>query len=263
MLGIALVPNAPELAPLCMPHPAHPLQLADTQPDWIIVALCGLDEPTTVSELEGSLARDPAWWVAAWAACLLLSLDTAARAGVLDFCRAGGWVWEQRDAAAASHASTERHLKLARPPPACLRRCSCGCTTPTNLGSAGTSPSCCWTLHRHCSVVLASILQEGDAGRAGGACPDRQRQPYVQPVRVCIISNGMVGVLKHATVVCSACASSRAQLPPQLFLFDCRPGPRLVDALEFLVGLLNNKPQLIPAGFPWFYWRPSEQAAEK
>ena len=41
----------------------------------------------------------------------------------------------------------------------------------------------------------------------------------------------------------------------------CRPGPRLVDALEFLVGLLNNKPELIPAGFPWFYYKPSEQAA--
>ncbi len=41
----------------------------------------------------------------------------------------------------------------------------------------------------------------------------------------------------------------------------CRPGPRLVDALEFLVGLLNDKPELIPAGFPWFYYKPSDQAA--
>ena len=40
----------------------------------------------------------------------------------------------------------------------------------------------------------------------------------------------------------------------------CRPGPRLVDALEFLVGLLNDKPELIPAGFPWFYYKPSGQA---
>lgn len=28
-------------------------------------------------------------------------------------------------------------------------------------------------------------------------------------------------------------------------------GPRLVDALEFLVGLLHDKPELIPAGFPF------------
>jgi len=30
-----------------------------------------------------------------------------------------------------------------------------------------------------------------------------------------------------------------------------RPGPRLVDAFEFLVGWLNERPELIPAGFPW------------
>ena len=41
---------------------------------------------------------------------------------------------------------------------------------------------------------------------------------------------------------------------------ECRPGPRLVDALEFLVGLLNDKPELIPADFPWFYHKPSQQA---
>ena len=33
-----------------------------------------------------------------------------------------------------------------------------------------------------------------------------------------------------------------------------RPGPRLVDALEFLVGLLHNRPELIPADFPWTWW---------
>jgi ABC-type Fe3+-hydroxamate transport system substrate-binding protein len=30
-----------------------------------------------------------------------------------------------------------------------------------------------------------------------------------------------------------------------------RPGPRLVDAFEFLVGLINDRPELIPRGFPW------------
>ena len=41
--------------------PADVLQLADSQPHWISVALCGLDEPTTVAELESSLAKEPAW----------------------------------------------------------------------------------------------------------------------------------------------------------------------------------------------------------
>lgn len=30
-----------------------------------------------------------------------------------------------------------------------------------------------------------------------------------------------------------------------------RPGPRLVDAFEFLVGWLNDRPELIPEDFPW------------
>lgn len=30
-----------------------------------------------------------------------------------------------------------------------------------------------------------------------------------------------------------------------------RPGPRLVDAFEFLVGWLHNRPDLIPKDFPW------------
>jgi ABC-type Fe3+-hydroxamate transport system substrate-binding protein len=33
-----------------------------------------------------------------------------------------------------------------------------------------------------------------------------------------------------------------------------RPGPRLVDAYEWLVGWLNGVPSLIPSGFPWSEW---------
>ncbi len=35
-----------------------------------------------------------------------------------------------------------------------------------------------------------------------------------------------------------------------------RPGPRLVDALEWLVGWLNERPELVPPGFPAEAWRP-------
>jgi hypothetical protein len=34
-----------------------------------------------------------------------------------------------------------------------------------------------------------------------------------------------------------------------------RPGPRLVDGLEFLAGLLHEDPSFIPAGFPFEWWR--------
>ena len=40
-----------------------------------------------------------------------------------------------------------------------------------------------------------------------------------------------------------------------------RPGPRLVDALEFLAGLLHGKPELIPADFPWTRWQ-AQQAQQ-
>lgn len=33
-----------------------------------------------------------------------------------------------------------------------------------------------------------------------------------------------------------------------------RPGPRLVDAFEWLVGWLNDRPETVPAGFPWRRW---------
>lgn len=40
-----------------------------------------------------------------------------------------------------------------------------------------------------------------------------------------------------------------------------RPGPRLVDCLEFLVGLLHQQHQLIPSGFPWRFYKQGELAA--
>ncbi len=33
-----------------------------------------------------------------------------------------------------------------------------------------------------------------------------------------------------------------------------RPGPRLVDAFEWLVGWLNDRPEVMPKGFPWEKW---------
>jgi iron complex transport system substrate-binding protein len=38
-----------------------------------------------------------------------------------------------------------------------------------------------------------------------------------------------------------------------------RPGPRLVEAFEWLVGWLNDRPELMPRGFGWEAWRGREQ----
>ncbi|MFG0298343.1 MAG: ABC transporter substrate-binding protein [Phycisphaerales bacterium JB047] len=35
-----------------------------------------------------------------------------------------------------------------------------------------------------------------------------------------------------------------------------RPGPRIVDALEFMVALINDRPNLIPSDFPYKRWSP-------
>jgi iron complex transport system substrate-binding protein len=37
-----------------------------------------------------------------------------------------------------------------------------------------------------------------------------------------------------------------------------RPGPRLADALEWLVGFLHGRPEIIPPGFPWELMRDEE-----
>jgi ABC-type Fe3+-hydroxamate transport system substrate-binding protein len=34
-----------------------------------------------------------------------------------------------------------------------------------------------------------------------------------------------------------------------------RPGPRLVDAFEWLVGWLNDRAEVMPCGFPWSVWK--------
>ncbi len=38
-----------------------------------------------------------------------------------------------------------------------------------------------------------------------------------------------------------------------------RPGPRVVDALEFMVAFINGRPNLIPEGFPYAMWTPDNQ----
>ncbi len=38
-----------------------------------------------------------------------------------------------------------------------------------------------------------------------------------------------------------------------------RPGPRVVNALEFMVAFINDRPNLIPEGFPYAMWTPDNQ----
>src|SRR5690606_6297571 len=47
-----------------------------------------------------------------------------------------------------------------------------------------------------------------------------------------------------------AVRSGRVALVDGSRMFN-RPGPRLAEAFEWLVGWLNGRPELIPEGFPW------------
>lgn len=42
----------------------------------------------------------------------------------------------------------------------------------------------------------------------------------------------------------------------------CCAGPRLVDGLEFVVGLLHGREDLMPPGFPWEMWQQPEESPE-
>ena len=37
-----------------------------------------------------------------------------------------------------------------------------------------------------------------------------------------------------------------------------RSGPRVVDALEWLVAIFHDMPELCPPDFPWEWWEPME-----
>jgi hypothetical protein len=41
-----------------------------------------------------------------------------------------------------------------------------------------------------------------------------------------------------------------------------RPGPRLLDCLEWLVGLVRDRRDLMPQDFPWRWWHELQEAPE-
>ncbi|KAL4421347.1 hypothetical protein ABPG75_010638 [Micractinium tetrahymenae] len=79
-----------------------------------------------------------------------------------------------------------------------------------------------WVVVAPCGLDLATARKEMEASLASQ--PWWQELPAVKAGRVVVVDGNQ--------------------------MFN-RPGPRLVDALEFLVGLLHDKPEVIPAGFPY------------
>lgn len=84
----------------------------------------------------------------------------------------------------------------------------------------GSKPE--WLIIHPCGLKLADARKEAERDMAGQ--PWWPALPAVQSNRVFVVDGN------H---------------------YYNRPGPRLVDALEFAVGLLWGRPELIPAGFPF------------
>lgn len=79
--------------------------------------------------------------------------------------------------------------------------------------------------------------------------------------RICWQDHGEAKILLAMTWCWCACrCNMRAVKNNQVVLVDGdqmfnRPGPRLVDALEWLVGLLHHRPEMIPPDFPWEFYK--------
>lgn len=115
-----------------------------------------------------------------------------------------------------------------------------------------------------------TIAAEGSGAAAGPQAASRIAGPSVQvtpetllasqpeALIICPCGIPLDGVRKMAAAMARqpwsrdlpAVRSGRVALVDGNQMFN-RPGPRLVDAFEWLVGWLNDRPDLIPPGFPW------------
>ncbi len=96
------------------------------------------------------------------------------------------------------------------------------------------------------------------AGPSVRVTPEALVESRPEALVVCPCGVGLAGVRQMARELAGqkwwgelpAVRSGRVALVDGNQMFN-RPGPRLVDAFEWLVGWLNGRPEPIPVGFPW------------
>lgn len=96
------------------------------------------------------------------------------------------------------------------------------------------------------------------AGKSVRVTPEEIRAAEPEAVIVCPCGVGLDAMGPHLAALereawwreLPAMRAGRVAIVDGNQMFN-RPGPRLVDAYEWLVGWLNSRPELIPAGFPW------------
>lgn len=100
------------------------------------------------------------------------------------------------------------------------------------------------------------------AGKSVRVTPEEIVRAAPDAVIVCPCGVGLDAIGPHLAALESsdwwaglpAVRAGRVALVDGNQLFN-RPGPRLVDAYEWLVGWLNDRPEMIPALFPWRAYR--------
>jgi ABC-type Fe3+-hydroxamate transport system substrate-binding protein len=238
--------------------------LARLQPDLILTQdlceVCSIDV-RTVRRVVSGMSPQPR----------ILSLNPGTFEEVLDDAlRIGEAVGRPREAAQAVVGLRERFFRAAEfvnpyqdgPSVAFLEW-----TDPLFVGGHWTPQLIERAGGRH--PLNPTVAAEG-AGAAAGPAGDRRAGKSIRvsfetlvasrPERVVICPCG-VGLERGRAMARDLAAQDWwAELPAvragQVALVDgnhmfSRPGPRLVDAFEWLVGWLNGRPELIPAGFPW------------
>lgn len=107
-------------------------------------------------------------------------------------------------------------------------------------------------------AAIGPQMAERVAGKSKVVTPEAFAESKPEWIVICPCGVALEGALEMARSL--ACAAWFRETPAarsgRVVVVDgnqmfARPGPRLVDGFEFLVGLLNRRPELIPAGFPW------------
>lgn len=129
--------------------------------------------------------------------------------------------------------------------------------TPGLIERAGGSHPLNPTMAREQTGGIATTVRR-HAAKSIQITPERAEAIHPEAVILCPCGLDLATVRREAARLLDqewftgtpAFGSGRVALVDGSQMFN-RPGPRLVDAFEWLVGWLNDRPELIPSDFPW------------
>jgi len=245
-------------------------RLAALKPDVIITqdlcSVCSIDL-ATVRRVAQRLSPPPA----------IVSLNPETLEGVLDNVMTVGRALDREDAARRTLVSLRERLYTAQdfvnafaegPNVAFLEW-----TSPLFIGGHWTPQLIERAGGRHPLNPTEPINKAGAAAGPVGTTQRRAGKSVTAPAEVLVASRPDVVIIAPCGLTLDQAWSETARLAEQPWwrelpavrngrvavvdgnqMFN-RPGPRLVDAFEWLVGWLNERPGVMPSGFPWRPWQ--------